>query len=293
MKTVAPQTNPTVRVAREGEVLSQNGVCAPVVSSADVFAREALIVALGAHIRDAVATGQSSALVLFDINNFAEINASWGVSAGDAVLLTAGLRLQDSVADRLEKVGATSSRVGRLDADHFAIVVSGIRNWGAMRDAVAELVRSLARPYTIEGQSIAVGVRAAIIRIPEHARSVTSALGRGFRLLNNAARLRPDGVALSEQEALQGSSSATLERDLASAIKTDQIFLALQPKVVTETGIVVGAEALARWRHPNRGLLPPSMFIETAEKSGKPGTVHCGERIAKSARASGFSQSVP
>jgi EAL domain-containing protein (putative c-di-GMP-specific phosphodiesterase class I) len=93
-------------------------------------------------------------------------------------------------------------------------------------------------------------------------------LGRGFRLLNTGARAKADGVALSEADAGEGPSMAMLERDLTAALSTDQLFIALQPKVAAATGEVQGAEALARWQHPERGALPPPVFIEAAEKSG-------------------------
>jgi diguanylate cyclase (GGDEF)-like protein len=230
--------------------------------------REGMIASLSDSIRDAVATGRHAALVLLDINGFAEVNAAWGVFAGDALLKAAGDRLQREVTKRCAELDFDATLVGRLDGDHFAVLLADIENWSSVREVAADLVRSMAQPYVIQEKTIAIGVRAAIVRIPEHASSVTSALGRGFRLLNNAARAKADGVALSERENIETVRSAALEKDLAQSLKTKEIFIVLQPKVATETGAVAGAEALVRWRHPSKGLLSPATFIGIAEKSG-------------------------
>jgi len=120
----------------------------------------------------------------------------------------------------------------------------------------------------MSGHAIAVSARAAIVQLPAHARTLGPTLALGFRLLNHAARSRPDGVAASEDRAAGGFSTLQLEHDLAAALSTEQLFLFLQPKIEIATGRVHGAEALARWRHPARGLIATPDFIEMAEKSG-------------------------
>ena len=107
------------------------------------------------------------------------------------------------------------------------------------------------------------------MQIPAHGRSVTSVLGRGFKLLNTVARSQPYARRrlASPTEALS-ESLAMLESDLATALFTDQLSIALQPKFEIDSGQVRGAEALARWHHPRRGCCRRSSFIETAEKSG-------------------------
>jgi EAL domain-containing protein (putative c-di-GMP-specific phosphodiesterase class I) len=97
---------------------------------------------------------------------------------------------------------------------------------------------------------------------------VTTVLGRAFRLINGVARTKADGVALSEPETIGFMSAVEIDRDLTAALSTGQLSLALQPKIEVATGLVHGAEALVRWTHPKYGPLPPSAFIETAEKTG-------------------------
>jgi diguanylate cyclase len=239
-----------------------------ILSGSGLLQRPALLDALNEAIRHSIATGTPAAALLLDINNFAEINAAWGPPAGDEVLAEAGARVAAFAVSKLTNSADARATAGWLDADHFMVIVPGVPSLEGLKIAAAELVRDLGRPFALSTQSIAVSARSAIVQIPAHGRNVTSVLGRGFRLLNTAARVKPDGVALSEAEAAAAASSAMLERDLAAAIGADQLFIALQPKVEAKGGMVRGAEALARWQHPDRGLLPPLTFIDAAEKSG-------------------------
>jgi diguanylate cyclase (GGDEF)-like protein len=227
--------------------------------------RHALLEALNAAIREATATGKPAAALFLDLNNFLGINTAWGPSTGDDILAAVGQRVA-SFAD--ERLASAAARAGRLDADHFLIVAPEVESFGALRSSAAELVGILAQPLILSGRSLTVSARAAIVQIPAHGRSVTSVLGRGFRLINSVARAKADGVALSETENEEGPSTAMLERDLTAALSTDQLFIALQPKVAATTRLVQGAEALARWQHPERGTLPPPVFIAAAERSG-------------------------
>ena len=231
--------------------------------------RQWLLQALGAAIREAIATGRPAGAVLIDLEKFSGINAAWGPSVGDDVLAEVRSRIVGFAAGRLSDGRArAAARAGRLDADHFLIIAAEVESEDGLREAIVELVKQLAQPIMIDAHSIAIGARAAIVQIPAHGRSLTTVLGRCFSLLNTAARTRADAVAQADRELQSGSSAVMLERDLADALATDQLFLALQPKMAIPGRQVRGAEALVRWRHPDRGLLMPSTFIETAERSG-------------------------
>jgi predicted signal transduction protein with EAL and GGDEF domain len=232
-------------------------------------ARQALLEAISTAIREAIAGGSPAALILVDLNDFSAINAAWGPYAGDEALAATVQRISAFVDERFGKASADLKPVaGRLDADHFVATIPNVESIAGLKDDVASLVRTLSQPMALGGQPVGLSARAAIVQVPGHARTLTSALGRGFRLLNGEARTRADGVALSEDVASRGISTAQLERDLAAALVTDDLFLVLQPKVEIATRRVKGAEALARWRHRGRGMIPPLDFIGMAEKSG-------------------------
>jgi diguanylate cyclase (GGDEF)-like protein len=249
-------------------------------SEAEPLGRDALLEALNHAIREAVASGEPAACVLIDLNNFAEINAAWGLPVGNQLLAAIAARLQAEAAQLTANSGH-GVRVGRLDADHFVLVVPGAASAEALLQRVEAIVMALGRPYQLPQASMAVRARAAIVEIPAQGRSITTVLGRGFRLLNHAARVRPQGVAIAEAGSEQNASAALLERDLAAALNGDDFFIALQPKLAIATGRLGGAEALARWRHPRHGLVPPPAFIEAAERSGL--IVDLGLRVLRDA----------
>ncbi len=233
------------------------------ITSKTLLRRQATLDALNAAIREATASGHPAAALFIDLNNFLGINAAWGPVAGDEILAGAALRVVTFVSDKIP-----GARAGRLDADHFLVVVPQVESFGSLRGSAVDLVGILAQPLMLSGRSITVSARAAIVQIPQHGRSVTSVLGRGFRLLNTIARAKADGVALSETSLEEGPAMVMLERDLTAALATDQLYIALQPKVASVSRHVQGAEALVRWQHPERGALPPPVFIEAAERSG-------------------------
>ena len=234
-----------------------------------VNARQSLLEGLNAAIRQSIATGTPAALLLIDINNFSGINAAWGAAAGDEVLAATAQRVVRFAGERFGRTSSGSAvMAGQLDGDHFAIIVQEVLDFPALKVTASELVRELAQPLTLSGQPVVVGARSVMVQIPAHGRSVTSVLGRGFKLLNTVARSQPYAVVVSEPDGKLSELMAMLESDLATALLSDQLSIALQPKFEIEFGQVRGAEALARWRHPRRGWLPPSLFIETAEKSG-------------------------
>jgi predicted signal transduction protein with EAL and GGDEF domain len=239
-----------------------------VFSAPGMLDRQKLLDALGSTIRESIASGTSSAVILIDLNKFAEVNAALGPAAGDEVLDLVGRRIVALAADCLSGASSQSPTIGRLDGDHFLIVVPGVKSFGRLAGGAAELVRLLAVTTAVANGSMAISARAAIVQFPAHGLSLTSVLGRGFRLLNGAARTKSDGVAVSEPETAQLLSTIDLDRDLTAALSTDQLSLALQPKVQVTTGLVRGAEALVRWNHPRHGPLPPLQFIEAAERTG-------------------------
>lgn len=231
--------------------------------------RQDLLRALGASIRTSVATGAPSAAILLDINRFADFNASHGPSAGDEAIAIMRDRIASVAAGAAAEALRTEAiAAGHLDSDHFLIVAEPAPNADSLRRATTRFIQALGEPFTLAGRHAAVSARAAIVRIPAHAGSVTAVLARGFQTLNDAARAHADGIGVAAAEEIPGMRRQAIERDLAAALDTDQLFIALQPKVHIQTGAVSGAEALARWEHPERGLLPPPLFIEAAEAGG-------------------------
>ncbi len=230
--------------------------------------RQAFVDSLESAIRRSIATAMPAALVLIDLNNFSEVNGAWGPAVGDELLSATAQSVVSFASDRLDLGSRDAAFAGRLDGDHFGIVIPDVKSIEATRAAVADLIQDLARPLALSGHNVRVSARSVVIPIPAQGRSVTSVLGRGFRLLNSRARGRPDGVLVLGADPVPTAFFPALERDLAAALASDQLSIALQPKLEIASGLVRGAEALIRWNHPRYGPIAPPEFISTAEKSG-------------------------
>jgi diguanylate cyclase (GGDEF)-like protein len=204
----------------------------------------------------------SRACVLFlDLDDFKQVNDVLGHAAGDALLVDA--------AERMRSCLRPDDLLARLGGDEFAVLLAGV---GAVEGtaAAARLRESLAQPFpatadrpaVVTGASI--GVAAAVDGDTERsllshadvAMYAAKAAGKGcFRVFEEGMRDR-----------LLARISA--EMDLRAALEREEVFLQYQPVVHAPTGEVVGAEALVRWNHPVRGLVPPNDFIPVAEASG-------------------------
>jgi diguanylate cyclase (GGDEF)-like protein len=209
----------------------------------------------------AAARGRSQlALLCIDLDRFKLVNDSLGHAAGDALLR--------AVAERLGGTLRREDTLARLGGDEFVLLWNGMKS---NEDAAALAQRVLAilgRPFTIEGRSLNVGVSIGIAVYPSD--------GRDFlELLRNAdaamyyAKESGRGTFRFFSPTLQQRSAArlTLENELRSALTRGELVLNWHP-VVRGRQQVVGAEALVRWRHPQRGLLMPEEFVPLAEESG-------------------------
>ncbi|WP_245853462.1 putative bifunctional diguanylate cyclase/phosphodiesterase [Geodermatophilus sabuli] len=199
-----------------------------------------------------------SALML-DVDDFRDVNDARGHTAGDRLLV--------AVARRLAGCVRPGDQVARLGGDEFAIVVDGGPEVAA---AVGERVlRALADPVAVDGRPLAVhvsigaadtgtGERDAVtlLRNADLAMYMAKALGKN-RLVHYA-----DGMAQDAQD------KARLIEDLAGATAAGQFEVYYQPTIDLAAGVTTGYEALLRWHHPTRGLVPPVEFVPLAEEGG-------------------------
>jgi diguanylate cyclase (GGDEF)-like protein len=201
----------------------------------------------------------SMAVLFLDLDGFKAVNDAYGHAAGDELLRT--------VAERLELTIRASDTAARLGGDEFVVLVDG-GSLDVGPELVAERVLEVLRqPYQIAGRS----------------RTLTASMGvaTGFRA-GAEELLRDADIALYEAKEAGGDryvvfrsemqtvvqDRLTLEMDLAGALERGEFFLAYQPMIALHSGAIIGAEALIRWQHPERGELAPGAFIPLAEKSG-------------------------
>ena len=205
---------------------------------------------------------QPVAAFFLDLDNFKDINDSLGHEAGDRVL--------QAVAGRLAGILRASDTVGRLGGDEFVVLAEGF-SLAAGPELLAERIRDvLKEPIRIAGYDEAtLRVTASIgIAAGEH-RSAQELLRAADIALYRAKAAGKDRYAAFAQEMeVEVLNELALRMDLQSALADDAFFLLYQPVYDLETLDVCGVEALLRWRHPVRGVLPPATFIPMLEESG-------------------------
>lgn len=213
------------------------------------------------------------AVLICDLDDFKDVNDTMGHPAGDQLLRELARRFEDSLR--------ATDTVARIGGDEFAVLCEDL---GSTRDAVFTARRLLAAtdaPIRVDDRELRIGV------------SVGIAVDTGIRSADDM--LRDADVALYEAKAegkqrwslhrrtmtLQAQARLALAADLVAAVEHDEIGLAYQPIHELEGGLLVGAEALARWEHPQRGAIPPDEFIAIAERSGL--IVALGDQVLDSA----------
>jgi diguanylate cyclase (GGDEF)-like protein len=202
------------------------------------------------------------AVYLVDLDRFKAINDTFGHAMGDAVIV--------ETAERLWRAAEGSAQVARMGGDEFMLIARGDR-FSAKRaaDFAAKILERLSEPFEFEGNLVPLAGSVGVAIYPQHGREMAELMthadcalyeakreGRGrFRLFDESLRSR-----LAEER--------LLEIELEAALRDDGLEVWYQPIKSLRTGAVRGYEALARWRHPTRGLVPPDRFVRIAEQNG-------------------------
>ena len=202
---------------------------------------------------------------MVDLNGFRTINESLGASVGDALLRVAAQRLRAALR--------TGDLIGRVGGDQFAVATPGFPRPETMASRLIEL---LGRPYLIEGQSITLGASVGVANAAEEDAGVSPPRARADALLHGASLALHQAKAEGQRTvcvfhpAMQAHALARrrLEADLQAGLPLRQFELFYQPQTALDTGALIGFEALLRWRHPERGLVPPDAFIPVLESLG-------------------------
>jgi diguanylate cyclase (GGDEF)-like protein/PAS domain S-box-containing protein len=220
---------------------------------------------LNATIADSVERGGSAALILINLENLQQTNMLKGQAFGEHVLRAAGARLQQSVSG--------AALVARLSGDEFAILVDR-----SSRDTAYKLSQSCAHafdhPLLIGESEHKVAVRLGIAILPEDGASVEEALGNAHvALYQSKLKTKRLPAFYSARDRQKIENRLSIELELVRALARNEFELFYQPQVLLADRTVIGAEALIRWRHPTRGLVPPAEFIEIANSSAISGNV--------------------
>jgi diguanylate cyclase (GGDEF)-like protein len=206
--------------------------------------------------------GDPFSVLLLDLDRFKYVNDTLGHPAGDALLR--------EVAARLKKCLRETDVLGRLGGDEFAIIQPGETSQREAATAFADrIIEIIAKPFNIEGNEVNIGTSIGIALAPEHASNPDELLKMADLALYRAKSggrnsYRFFDAAMNEE----AGARRALETQLRHAIQNDQLQLHYQPIIDAKTGRICGAEALVRWQHPVKGMIPPDQFIPLAEECG-------------------------
>ena len=217
--------------------------------------------------------GRRLATMFVDLDNFKRVNDTLGHRAGDQLLreasarLSAVLRAHDSLARSSVRPGGNS--IARLGGDEFIVLLTDVMQTQDAARAAHRLVATLAEPFTIEGTEIFCGGSVGVSLFPEDGGDVDTLLMNADTAMYRA-KARGRGAYQLYDKAMNESAldHLRMETRLRRAIERDEFVLHYQPRINVATGRIVGAEALIRWQHPERGLLQPADFIPLVEQAG-------------------------
>jgi len=200
------------------------------------------------------------ALFLLDLDRFKEINDTLGHQVGDALLKLVG--------QRLAAVVRPEDTVARLGGDEFAILVTDVGHWENAVEVAERIRAALAEPFRHDGMSFEIEASIGIALHPDHGHDFETLLKRADVAMY-VAKERNTGIEIYSSESDRHSTIRLgMLAELRNALENNELELHFQPKADLRTGDVVGVEALLRWRHPERGMVPPDEFIPLAEQTG-------------------------
>jgi diguanylate cyclase (GGDEF)-like protein/PAS domain S-box-containing protein len=199
------------------------------------------------------------AVLLFDLDRFKLVNDSLGHQAGDALLR--------AVAERLQNTLRREDTLARLGGDEYVLLWDGLKSAQEAALVAQRIQVILQRPFTIEGRALNVTASIGIGIYPHDGRDFSGLLKSADTAMYHAKDTGRGAFRFFSPELnARAVERLTLESDLRGALARGELLLHWQP--VVRQGAIVGAEALVRWNHPQRGLLAPDAFIPAAEESG-------------------------
>ena len=206
--------------------------------------------------------GQIVTVYSLDLDHFKDINDTLGHAAGDSVLRQA--------AERMKACMRQEDTIARLSGDEFAIIQNDSENAATAATLAARIIEALSAPFELNGQEAIIAASIGMVsHVPGGPTSAAQLLQNAdLALYKSKTNGRGTYHFFEEQMDIELQKRKALEADLRDALRTSQFSLVYQPQIDLATQRIIGVETLLRWYHPERGEVPPSEFIPTAESSG-------------------------
>ena len=217
--------------------------------------------------------GRRVAIMFVDLDNFKRVNDTLGHKAGDELLrvassrLGSALRAHDTVSRQYSEQAPHS--IARLGGDEFTVLLTDLPDPEIAASVAGRLVRALAEPITVQSTEVFVGGSIGVAVYPEDGTDIDTLLMNADTAMYRAKAAGRGGFQLYDRSMnARALDRLRMETRLRRALERKEFVLHYQPRIDVVSKMIVGAEALIRWRHPERGLLPPGEFIPMVEDSG-------------------------
>jgi diguanylate cyclase (GGDEF)-like protein len=223
--------------------------------------RGVFVDALEAAIALARRAGTKFAVLYMDLDHFKDVNDTLGHPVGDLVL--------QAVAARLRSVARETDTVARFGGDEFALIAMGLNEPADAAVLADKVLAAMSAPFPIQGKELRSGASIGIsVHGPDSPDAESLLSHADVALYRAKSEGRGTYRYFTDAMDTEVHQRVALEAELRTAIGAGQLYLMYQPQVDAGSGRIIGVEALVRWRHPARGLVPPGQFIPVAEKSG-------------------------
>lgn len=206
---------------------------------------------------DLFAPSKSGLMLLIDLDGFKDVNDTLGHQSGDMLLVNLSVRLKEWADGK--------HVVARLGGDEFAILAEGYDSETAARGFAAEVLQLIQRPFEVNGMRIQISASIGIAMYPAQADKSENLLRFSDVAMYKAKRTGSSVAVYDPSSDINSAARLELLSDLHQAIEHNQLILNYQPKVFANDKKLLGFEALIRWKHPQKGLIPPSEFIPLIE----------------------------
>lgn len=201
------------------------------------------------------------AVMFIDLDHFKLINDTSGHPVGDELL--------QQVALRLKKIIGTKNVISRFGGDEFTVLLPCIETIEEVSDVANQILDSLLSSFVLLSCEVTISASIGVGIYPDNAKDASSLLSCADNAMYSAKESgRASCHFYTEQMQIDAHERVMLEKELRDALANDQFILHYQPQIDIKTNQIVGTEALLRWQHPSKGLIPPNKFIPVAEVTG-------------------------
>ncbi|WP_313953692.1 EAL domain-containing protein [Accumulibacter sp.] len=235
--------------------------------------RESFLEKLGLELRRASRANRRAALLFLDLDGFKRVNDALGHTTGDNLLQAIAEQLKEKLrpGDIVARPGVYQPRmhVARLGGDEFTVVLPDLEDTQTVQVVAQRLQTLLAQPFRIGEHEVTVTASIGIAVFPEDGDDAATLLKHADTAMYHAKDLgRNNWQFYDKSLTAETMVRLTLEKDIRKGLERAEFHLLYQPQVRADDGMIVGLEALIRWRHPERGTVSPAQFIPVAEDSG-------------------------